>query len=367
MQTIWHYHLAFQSRPDGADLRNRQIDELLRNTGQNVQDISPTLAFPADAVRAARGLLWIGGRGELQTQRKYLAAQLRPLMEAQRTSFRAGDLFVFNCAGQIPSEGLRSYLRNLGVGMVSTPHNVEALIRPPRTRADYRALRVECEGLRSGLGCFAISATDVLLLRLMGIEAKLLPYWPSKSRMNLFTEIRRDRISSSKKFILILGTATNSPTGLGMRLQLDWISSWRNSDEPLHFIIVGKGTETLGSSDDRVTFAGRVTDETLRRLFIDAQALWVHQPPTTGALTRVMEAILCGLPVIINAGCLTETNPSTVLRYSEKESGLSLLRRAATIPMPPTPEKPDTSEFLKAVQSYMESGSAGPRREAVAQ
>lgn len=183
--------------------------------------------------------------------------------------------------------------------VVAFPHNLEALVGGQKStlftwNAEERFAR-EMAVLRDCEKVYAISNEETWLLQLMGVKAKALLYQlPTvvKEQCDKVAELRKQ---SAKDYYLMLGSAINPPTCLGMEEVLqDW-----NCNVPL--IVAGFGTEQLKQYESgEVRIIGGVQDEQLLDLQVHCKALIVNQPATTGALTRIEEFIAADIPIYAN-------------------------------------------------------------------
>lgn len=188
-------------------------------------------------------------------------------------------------------------LKATGCPVVGMPHNLESLV----ARHNVDALGEEVFNLRHCDYVFAISKEETWLLRLLGVNASFLPYFPPKeveSRLLLIRQRREARSANVRKKFLILGSASNSPTRNGMQVLLDYATK-----EPLPFdlSIAGYKTELLRVAQQfGISFYGTVPDEKLDTILEETDAVLIYQPPTTGALTRIPEMLVAGIPVFVN-------------------------------------------------------------------
>lgn len=183
--------------------------------------------------------------------------------------------------------------------VVAFPHNLEALVGGQTStifswNAEQRFAR-EMAVLRECEKVYAISNEETWLLQLMGVNASVLLYeLPSavKEQCDKVAELRK---KSSKDYYLMLGSAINPPTRIGMEEVL------REWDCNVPLIVAGFGTEKLKHYElGKVHIIGGVQDEKLLDLQVHCKALIVNQPATTGALTRIEEFIAADIPIYAN-------------------------------------------------------------------
>lgn len=188
-------------------------------------------------------------------------------------------------------------LKATGHPVLALPHNIESLV----AGHNVNALAQEVSGLQLCDGVFAISKEETWLLRLLGVKAYYLPYYPPKEvevHLLMIRNRREHRRTNERKKFLLLGSASNYPTRLGMQMMIDAAAI-----RPLPFDlgIAGYRTNALRVPQQTgITFYGTVTNEVLDGILEETDAVLVYQPPTTGALTRIPEMLLAGIPVFVN-------------------------------------------------------------------
>ena len=188
-------------------------------------------------------------------------------------------------------------LKATGRPVYALPHNVESLV------AGYSigALAQEVSSLKLCDGAFAISKEETWLLRLLGVKAYYLPYYPPKeveTHLLMIRNRREYRRANERKKFLLLGSASNYPTRKGMQIMIDAAASHQL---PFDLGIVGYRTDALRVPQQTgITFYGTVINEVLDGILEETDAVLIFQPPTTGALTRIPEMLLAGIPVFVN-------------------------------------------------------------------
>ncbi|MCR9186766.1 MAG: hypothetical protein NXH81_15310 [Halieaceae bacterium] len=195
-------------------------------------------------------------------------------------------------------------LVSFNVRFSAYPHNIEFMV-PGQNQSFFRsegaAFAAEMLVYRAACRVHAISELDAAVLRAMNVElVQTLLYSPPKSEQSALYQIRKLRVTSDKTGILILGTAWNPPTRLGLEGLLDLI---RECSSGQTFTLAGFGTEVLAPiAPSSVRVLGGVSDAMIRDLMVQAEALLVCQPPTSGMLTRLVEASFAGIPTYVLGG-----------------------------------------------------------------
>ena len=190
------------------------------------------------------------------------------------------------------------YLMNVvGKSVVGMPHNIESLVQG----RSIAALKAEVMNLDHCDTTFTISKEEAWLLRLLGLSSYYLPYYPPQAAEAFLLSIREQRThrncNSRQKFVL-LGSATNNPTRTGMQAMIDYMATQSLSFD---FFVAGYGTESLAKvSHPGISMLGTLSNDALQQLLLEADAVLIFQPPTTGALTRIPEMLIAGIPVFAN-------------------------------------------------------------------
>lgn len=188
-------------------------------------------------------------------------------------------------------------MKATGHPVIGLPHNIESLV----TKHSVEALREEILNLQQCDCLFAISKEETWLLRLLRMNAFYLPYYPpteAEAQLLSIRKRREDRKTNTRNRFLLLGSVTNFPTRKGMQLLLDYAA-----DKSLLFdlCVAGYKTETLSVNwNQGISLLGTMKNDELGRLLEETDAVLIYQPPTTGALTRIPEMLLAGIPVFVN-------------------------------------------------------------------
>ena len=230
-------------------------------------------------------------------------------------------------------------LKATGHNVIGLPHNIESLV----TGRSVKSLEKEVSNLRQCNAVFAISKEETWLLRLLGLNAHYLPYYPPhdvKSFLLSISQKRNQRARSSISKYALLGSATNTPTRLGMQSLIDFAST---QDLSFDLFVAGYGTESLRQvRHPHISFLGTLSNEELDKMLVEVDGIIIYQPPTTGALTRIPEMLLAGIPVYANFDAARNYfNVDGVVLYHSFDELLSLL--AITAPFAPSGYESDRS------------------------
>lgn len=191
-----------------------------------------------------------------------------------------------------------------GVPYMAYPHNVEFLVPAQATRL-FRSAGLAFEAERAAyvdaLSVQTISKFDRAIIRSLGVHpVECLSYVPSDSDKIMLDRVRCNRNSASRDFVLILGSAANPPTRLGILRLLEMIG---RSQVPTRFVLAGYGTEALVDvAPEQVEVVGAISNAELERYLSDYCALLINQMPTSGLLTRLVEATYAEIPTYVLEG-----------------------------------------------------------------
>lgn len=224
--------------------------------------------------------------------------------------------------------------------VIAFPHNLESLV--PKSRyligdgEKMAAFSNEIKCMQSCKAVFCISQEESWLLRLWGINAYYLPYYPPKQTETYLLEIRRERLArkTPTKCILMAGSALNGPTAQGMQQVMNY---WKYIDG-CELRVAGYGTiENLRQPQSgNIQMLGAISDQQMREEMINCDALLILQPPTTGALTRIQEALLAGIPVIANDNAARDYHHiGGIYEYANIEELQDILSKDLNIPAQP--------------------------------
>lgn len=241
--------------------------------------------------------------------------------------------------------------KNKGKRIIAFPHNLESLVPGVKSlvtdKKSPAGFDKEIEVLKSCDAVFTISREEQWLLFLFGVKAYYLPYYPPTQVYNNLFIVRSRRIGRKRtNKVLMIGSALNSPTENGMRQMIEF---WKNMPATIELRVAGYGTsKVLSSRSDNVIIVGELEQEQLDNEMVSADCLIVHQPPTTGALTRIVEFLIAGVPVLANsASARSYWGYDGLYVYDSTENLKNLINK--DLEMPIIPHTPDYSILLKKI------------------
>ncbi|MDB6066923.1 MAG: hypothetical protein JWR26_3131 [Pedosphaera sp.] len=237
--------------------------------------------------------------------------------------------------------------RMFGYAIVAIPHNIEALV--PTEAPLLRGLNGgqfgdEARAFRAVNSIFTISREEQWFLAFYGLPSFHLPYFPAVKIATQFFSVRARRRGVKPKRLLILGHAGYPPTRAGME-ELIRILLGSPGGASLPVDVAGFETECLQPLVEQTGYCvhGSVSDARLEELVQNARAVLVHQPAGAGALTRIPEMLIAGVPVIANSiAARSYAHLDGVHVYETPAELVQLLKRAFV--EPDLPERPIAAE-----------------------
>lgn len=252
--------------------------------------------------------------------------------------------------------------KKAGIKTIALPHNLESLVCGQKSAWSGTDaplwFREELEALSQCERVFTLSREEQWLLRVYGVEADFLPYYPPVAIHRFLGKIRENRLLLPQDCsVLMLGTASNPPTFFGMLDRIEFFKLNSNLESKLR--IAGFNTESLNASldgTDNIILDGAVDVNKLQDILSKTRAVVIHQQATSGAITKVPEMLMAGVPVIMNCDAArTWRGVEGVYTYDNDNEFKELIH--TTFRMPPIPERPVKSEvcFVDTVRTMNSS------------
>ncbi len=287
----------------GGERRATQIWELLSSAGFDLQP------FPLDTVVGSGWKFRL--RRYLTGARRSLHFQPFPAVGMSNTS--RGNKFLSDhrslrlASPVLIFEDTAHYnlipeAKAKGLAVVALPQNLESLYEAKDQAIGVsracRNLSHEVQALRMADAVFCISREEQWLLRGLGVQAEYLPYFPPQAVMESSEKTRTARAGTSRDHFLMMGNANNGPNRVGMQALLDKLKNFSGSSG-MKVVVAGFGTERLSNySSDIVSVIGTVSELQMNDLVAHSRGLLAHQDYGFGGLTKLMEMLACGVPVI---------------------------------------------------------------------
>lgn len=355
-----HAHFLPDAFGHGGNKRTAQIDYLLSAAGVEAKqvDLSNTIAT------GSKLSFYISGLRQNTTLRtnnksKYAIGRYKAIFE-QFIKQHKPDLFIWESTVEYHLL-LAEVLYKHNIPVIALPHNLESLVAGSKSvfsnKPSPQWLFEELNYLKLCKKVFAISREEHWLLSNYGINATYLPYYPAPAAETFLLEIgqKRSRATSEPKNaeqnILLLGTFHNQPTLTGFNELLQQIQTIKG----INIHIAGFGSEMLKDKfpAKNIRVWGSVDNDTLAGLIADSDCAVVHQQPSGGALTRIPELLIAGLPVLANTHAARSCDLSTGVIIYDSYDELRTMLSAGNFKQPPVlnrpPEEQAFSNYIKTI------------------
>lgn len=357
-----HSHFAADPWGDGGSKRTAQISEILSDGRVNAEFYDPDVTQIFQKKFAAlEGIKLLNQHKIRSSLTKTALTQLGfNYYKRERTMAHYAarhQVLVWESSRQ--QNYLMSYAaKDSGIKVIGMPHNLESLVAGQRSDFTDRPAPYwfdeELQSLRQCDAIFTISREEQYLLKLFGLHAEFLPYFPTREVVTFLEDIRtRRQQQPSSGQILLMGTAGNRPTFDGMLNRIRFFQS-HTTDPNLRLHVAGYLTESLENylpADKRIVLHGTVSNEQLAQLLVSCSFSWIHQNISTGSLTKIPELMMAGVPVLLNSDAARNFhNLPGIKVYEHDEDCIAAMQ--GQIPTPEKPLKPVVHEqiLLKTIE-----------------
>jgi hypothetical protein len=250
------------------------------------------------------------------------------------------------------------YARALGYRIIAVPQNIESFEYCSKNVAkpdiSFLRLKSELKALKNAESAFCISKEEAWFLSFSGIKSFSLPYYPPPDIEKEMRSIRENRaLVKNREGFLIMGSVTNPYTKAGIVELLNLLAGKPNNRSyTIH--VVGNGTEQFKSNykSEFVHFHGKAPQERLNKLLSEIKAMIICQPFGAGALTRIPEMLISGVPLITNLiSARSAYHYDGVYVYYTAEQLFELMNRDFECPREPDYPISEIKTFLSCIKN----------------
>jgi len=250
-------------------------------------------------------------------------------------------------------------LLRLRIPVIASCQNLETLTaNHVKKKYSLNFFKEELEVLAQCRLAITVSREEDVLLNNFGIPSLFLPYYPGEPILQRLLATRENRAKNAKDGFLAFGNAKNLQTREGMK---NLGRYWRENhlEAVTGKLLVGgfKSNEsfTPGQFGDSVEFLGTLPNEALDHILSRVKACICYQESGAGALTRICEMLIAGVPVLANShAARSYYNLKGVFEFRELDDLEAALQQIDTfdndIPVPPVP---DTSHLISEIKKIM--------------
>jgi hypothetical protein len=218
-----------------------------------------------------------------------------------------------------------------GIKTVVYPHNLESLvptqISPFTGKKSPDWFREEVNLLKISDTVHVISREEQWILKCLGLNDVRFLEYKSQLEDAFVNSVITERSISIKNNFLILGTAYNPPTKIGMEKLIEFLDS-QSLDSQIS--VIGGGTEELFSKvkNSKIKILGFLPDDEIINYYKTAKACLIYQIPTSGALTKIPELLRMNIPVITNEmGNRSYWNLNSIYTYNNFEELIKIMTK----------------------------------------
>ncbi|MBP7865994.1 MAG: hypothetical protein KA419_08580 [Acidobacteria bacterium] len=359
-------------RPDpcggGGSRRAAQAASLLEDWSPSVLSSARLDGLPpAVAERLRAGFkrpcgTWVslsGLRGWQAAHRPYARRQDRVSRQWARRLGRdlPADLLLLDDPLYFPALVRRA--QRLGIPAAAVCHNQEgSLAHQVAPRALPRMARREFDLFRRCSLAITIAAEDAACLEREGVRVFYWPYFPAPVITARLEAVRRARGGTVPRDVLLLGSCANAATRRGILEAARWWAEGPGREGGDRLRVAGFGSDRhLGdlAGLPGVDLLGPLPDAGLDAQLTTVRAALCHQAGGGGALTRVVEFLLAGVPVIASRQAARSWHGTPgVLEYTALDHVPAVLASLrASPPVVPVPDPPDPAPLRDALAGLL--------------
>ncbi len=339
---------ASDAHGTGPEKRSAQILSLCREAGFELHDMQPRET-------GSRWQRWLAGIGPRLREGDHASVDHAGIgLLGYRAGFYREELAAHRGPRVLLWETtydslLPTLARLAGFKIVALPHNLEALVSD-RVFSEpaydpFSDLSDEVKRLALADRIFTISKEERWLLETRGLAPYYLPFHPTDALAAECELIREKRTTLARSDgrvngpLLLLGAALNPATARGMALQLEWLAALGDSMPDV--VVAGPETESrlVAHQSPKIKLLGRIPRAELVALLESCSALLLHTAGGAGAVTRIPEALLAGVPIIANANAARDQHGTPGVHLYESPDEFRALALAPP-PMPIAPPPP---------------------------
>lgn len=326
----------------GACRRTLQLQEMCEEAGFDVVDISLSPAPVSRLARYLRSSRWYGLGKRPISHLHYGPGLVGAYDYALRQAFSQFEGARVVIWERTFDRLLPAIAREYSYRVIALPHNLETLCLPKSDAIQGVAPEFNDEVARLGEAdaCFTIAREEQWLLANFGVPSTYLPYFPPTE---VAVPLRRIRAARSlvppSGQVLVLGNALHPPTAEGMTVAIRELKA--TLPKGSRIVVAGFGSEALRelTNSPAIEIRGWSSPTALEALLIETSVFMANQTRGAGALTRIPEALLAGIPVLANAvAARSAQDLPGVYVYQTTAELESLLRNG--LPTPPEPMRP---------------------------
>jgi glycosyltransferase involved in cell wall biosynthesis len=247
----------------------------------------------------------------------------------------------------------------LHIPVIAVCHNLESLVyNQASQRRILNLFNEEVVVLYRCLMTITISHEETLLLNNFGVNAHYLPYYPARPILDRLHAIRTQRAAGKKDGILVIGSVKNAPTREGILRAVAYWQEQQLEKKAGRLLVGGYDSDKLAAKlkdASGVEFLGSLSNEQLDDILCRVRACLCYQERGAGALTKICEMLIAGIPVAANTvAARSYHGMAGVVEFRGLEELQPALERLMGAPENiPAPAPPDNQRLLQIIRNAM--------------
>jgi glycosyltransferase involved in cell wall biosynthesis len=233
--------------------------------------------------------------------------------------------------------------RSLNIPVVGVCHNIETLADGQVSSGKViESLKIELETLSLLDLAVTISYEETVLLTNLDINSHFYPYYPVECIENRMKAVRNTRglkaeagkqrtsgnNSKGSKQLLFMGSLGNLPTKIGLeRLLAAWLDLEIYNRTGYELLVSGFGSEQFLDYENKlygISVLGALSEVELDKKLSEVDMVVVYQGKGSGALTKINEMLIAGVPILANQHAIRSyTNLSGLVVFSNDINNLA--------------------------------------------
>jgi glycosyltransferase involved in cell wall biosynthesis len=243
-----------------------------------------------------------------------------------------------------------------GATIVCCPTNLETLQRVPQADFYSNEGRPSCfdreirfAGLAKSIFC--ISREEQWLFHQYGVRADFLPYYPPAEEERRLLNLRDARSAAETTSAVIAIASGENARNYGSLLELADLANAMPVTDAFRLNVGGFATEKMRTNfkSPNCVFHGELSNEKMQELMLHCKAAIVHQSAGAGALTRIPEMLIAGVPVLASPHAARSAyHLNGVYVYHNAAELKELMSMVCEIPPVPERDRAAEKRFVEA-------------------
>ncbi len=251
--------------------------------------------------------------------------------------------------------------KKLGCKTIGFPHNLESLVigqkSPVSGVPSPGWFKEELNQLKQCEHIFTISEEENWLLSLYNLNCTYFPYYPPKETEIELLDIRKHRSTQTlEDYYLIFGSFNYGPIKKGL---VDLIHYLQHSNIQTPIKITGYGSDLIKNEFERmlpnnIQILGPSSKAQLHNLLLKCKGVLVNQANSSGALTKLKELQIAGIPVIVNsASARSYRNQNGIFTYHVFDEIEEIINKEPGIPDLPKNNDHFNHQVIDIIKQYI--------------